>query len=232
MPPEEDRNRKEMRNGQWYPTRDFCKMGADPFAHRATTEKGSHGAAYTILQSHYTVPKMKMAWVCEYYARPTHPHEQAEDMIMQAVFYSSPFLCEKNVYGVLDTFHKRGYDGYCMFNPIDPESNKKRVKGHRGMPMTGSDAGEALCDITQAHIEDTIGFNEENKSYGYCPFPDLLQDWVDFEPDKRTVYDRSMAAGMTLIATKKVTQKVEKKFNAGDWLPKFNNAGGLSTRVK
>jgi hypothetical protein len=232
MPPEEDRNRKERRGEHWYPTREFCKTGADPFAHRATTEKGSHGAAYTILQSHYRVPRMKMAWVCEYYARPNNPHEQAEDMIMQCVFYSSYFLCEKNVYGVLDYFDKRGYDGYCMFNPLDPDGIKKRIKGHRGMPMTGTDAGEALCDITQAHINDSIGYNEEEKSYGFCPFVDLIKDWQQFQPEKRTAYDRSMAAGMALIATKKTVQKVEKTFTSSDWLPKYNNTGNVSTRIK
>jgi len=232
MPPEEDRNRKERFGGHWKPTRDFCKTGADPFAHRATTEKGSNGVAYTLLQQHYKYPNMKMAWVCQYLARTNHPHEQAEDMLMQCVFYSSEFLCEKNVYGVLDYFDKRGYDGYCMFNPLDPDSLKKRIKGHRGMPMTSSDAGEALSNITQAHIEDFIGYNEETKSHGFCPFLELISDWQKFDPIKRTEFDCAMAAGMTLIATKKPKTVIENKFTASDWLPKYNNSGIRSVRLK
>lgn len=219
MPPEEDRNKKERLSGQWKPTRDYCKTGADPFAHRATTEKGSDAACYTMLQSHHKHPLMKNAWVCEYISRPTHPHEQTEDMIMQCVFYSSYFLCEKNVYGVLDGFHKRGYDHYCLFNPIDPDSINKRAKGHRGMPMTGEDAGEALSNITQAHIEDHIGFNEEKGVFGFCPFPRLIESWQKFEPTKRTEYDAAMAAGFTLMAIMKPKYKVEKKFGPEDWLP-------------
>lgn len=232
LPPEEDRNKKERIGTHWTPTRDFCKTGADPFAHRQVTGKGSMGAAHTILESHYKFPNMKMSWVCQYLARPEHPHEQAEDMIMQCVMYSSPFLCEKNVYGVLDTFHKRGYDGYCMYNPLDPESTKKRVKGSRGMPMTGADAGEALSSITQAHISDYLGFNHETKSFGFCPFLELISDWQKFEPNNRTEYDCAMSAGMALIATKKVKQKEEFVYSANDWLPKYSNSGGISKRIK
>lgn len=232
MPPEEDRNKKERFAGHWKPTRDDCKTGADPFAHRQTTEKGSMGAAFTILQSHYKFPKMKMSWVCQYLARTNHPHEQAEDMIMQNVFYSSEFLCEKNVYGVLDYFHKRGYDGYCLFNPLDPDSLKKRIKGHRGMPMTGSDAGEALSSITQAHIEDYIGYNQETKTHGYCPFLNLISDWQKFDPNKRTAFDCAMAAGMALIATHKPKHTVEVSYTLSDWLPKYSNTGNTSRRVR
>lgn len=232
MPPEEDRNKKEMYGGHWKPNRTFCKTGADPFAHRATTEGGSMGAAYTILESHHKYPQMKRAWVCKYLARTNHPHEQAEDMIMQNVFYSSEFLCEKNVYGVLDYFHKRGYDGYCMFNPLDPDSVKKRIKGHRGMPMTGSDAGEALSNLTQAHIEDYIGFHEETKTHGFCPFHELLTDWQKFNPNKRTEFDSAMAAGMALIALQKPKYTVETSYKPSDWLPKYNNSGSISRRVR
>jgi hypothetical protein len=233
MPPVEDRNKKEIMGGHWKPTRDFCKTGADPFAHKSTEDKGSMAAGFTILQSHYTVPKMKMAWACQYLARPNSPQEAAEDMIMQCVFYSSMFLSEKNVYGMLQHFDTRGYDGYCMFNPLDPDSDDKRRKGMRGMPMTGADAGEALCDITQAHINDTIGYHEEDKSYGFCPFNDLVSDWQKFDPNKRTKFDCAMAAGMTLIATKKAMKKIDKKYtSASDWLPKWDNRGGISERIK
>lgn len=232
MPPEEDRNKKERFAGHWKPTRDDCKTGADPFAHRQTTDKGSMGAAFTILQSHYKFPRMKMSWVCQYLARTNHPHEQAEDMIMQNVFYSSEFLCEKNVYGVLDYFHKRGYDGYCLFNPLDPDSLKKRIKGHRGMPMTGSDAGEALSSITQAHIEDYIGYDQETRTHGYCPFLNLISDWQKFDPNKRTAFDCAMAAGMALIATHKPKHTVEVSYTLSDWLPKYSNKGNTSRRVR
>jgi hypothetical protein len=119
-----------------------------------------------------------------------------------------------------------------MFNPLDPDSLKKRIKGHRGMPMTSSDAGEALSNITQAHIEDFIGYNEETKSHGFCPFLELISDWQKFDPIKRTEFDCAMAAGMTLIATKKPKTVIENKFTASDWLPKYNNSGIRSVRLK
>jgi hypothetical protein len=98
--------------------------------------------------------------------------------------------------------------------------------------MTGADAGEALSNITQAHIEDYIGYNEENRSHGFCPFLELISDWQKFDPNKRTAFDCAMAAGMTLIATKKPKHKVEVTYNVSDWLPKYNNAGNTSRRVR
>jgi len=41
-----------------------------------------------------------------------------------------------------------------------------------------------------------------------------------------------MAAGMTLIATKKPKTVIENKFTASDWLPKYNNSGIRSVRLK
>lgn len=229
MPPPEDRNRKEKRNGHWFPTRDYCKTGCDPFSHRETVGKGSNGAGTTILQRHYSYPNMKMAVVCHYLHRPQHPHEFAEDMIMQSVFYSSEFLSESNKYGVLDTFHKRGYDGYCMYDPLDPEGVKKRFRGHRGIPMTGTNAREAMMDITQAYINDHMGLREDGTN-GFCPFDEIIQDWRKFEPDSWTVYDSAVSIGMALIATKKVKQTQEVNLKPSDFFQKWDNSGKISKK--
>ena len=231
MPPEEDRNRFEVRNGQKFPTREFCKTGCDPFSHRQTYEAGSMGAAMTLLESHHTAPKIKMGFVCMYVSRPNHPHEFYEDMIMQAVFYSSPFLAESNKYGVLDHFHKRGYDGYSMYNPLDPDYMKKWSKGFRGIAMTHTDNREALMNMTQAYIMDYVGSKDEFGNCGFMPFNEVIRDWQKFEPDNWTPFDLAVASGITIIATKKPKIQVEVRYQASDWLPKFNNDGNLSRRM-
>lgn len=228
MPPEEDRNKYESKLGHRFPTRDFCRTGCDPFSHRETVEKGSEGAASTILMRHYSYPKMNMSFVCHYLYRQTHPHQLAEDMIMQCVFYSSKFLCENNKYGVIDYFEKRGYDGYCMYDPLDEDSVKKWIKGRRGIPMTGIKNREALMDITQAYINDYIG-QLEDESFGFCPFDGIIDDWRRFEPSKWTKYDSAVSAGIALIATKKQQKAAEQQFaEQANWFKQWDNKGKFS----
>lgn len=218
-PPEDDRNRKERFASHWRPTRDFCVTGCDPFSHAQTVEKGSNGAAYTILKSHYKFPKMKMAWVCQYIARPKHPTDFYEDMILQCVYYSSAFLAENIKYDVIEHFHRRGYDGYNMYNPLDENHREKFIKGHRGIPTTHKDVREAAMSIMQAHIEDHMGLDEQTGEYGFCLYTDLLADLKRFEPNNWTPYDATVAAMITLIATKKPPiGKRDKEWNQNDWL--------------
>jgi len=231
-PPQEDRNRYELKSNQRWPTRDFCKTGCDPFSHAQTVEKGSEGASATILENHWKYPKMKMAWVCTYLHRPAHPTDFYEDMIMQCVYYSSPFLAENIKYDILEHFHRRGYDGFCLYNPLDPEWQKAWLKGQRGLATTHKDVREALMSITQAHIMDYIGHNEEDDSYGFCPFKDIIEQWQKFEPNNWTPYDMAVATGLALIATKKPKKAIELKFGKNDWLPKFNNSGKISKIIR
>lgn len=217
MPEPEDRNRFALgADGHRHPTRDFIVTGIDPFSHRATVDKGSLGAATSLLTSHHTA-KFKMGFVCHYLYRQEHPHKFFEDMIMQAVFYSSKVLPESNKYGVIDYFDKRGYDGYIVYNPLDPESEMKYAKGHRGIAMTHNDTREALMNITQAYIEDYIGKNFETGEWGWCPFNDILKDWKNFDPNKWTVYDSAVSAGIALIGAKKPKVVRRKVWKKEDW---------------
>jgi hypothetical protein len=230
-PPAEDRNKYELKGSHRYPTREFCKIGCDPFSHAQTVDKGSLGAAMVILEKHYAFPKMKMAWVCQYLHRPAHPTEFYEDMIMISQYYSAHFLAENIKYDVLEHFHRRGYDGYCLYNPLDPDHQKAWLKGQRGVATTSKDVREAMMSITQAHIMDYIGHDEETDNYGFCPFNDLVSQWQNFEPDNWTPYDLAVAAGMTLIATKKPKKVAEGGYKPSDWFQKFNNKGTISRRM-
>jgi len=86
--------------------------------------------------------------------------------------------------------------------------------------------------ITQAHIMDYIGHNEEDDSYGFCPFKDIIEQWQKFEPNNWTPYDMAVATGLALIATKKPKKAIELKFGKNDWLPKFNNSGKISKIIR
>lgn len=224
MPPEDDRNKYTTERGQRSPTRDFCKTGCDPFSHRATYQKGSEGAATTILNAHYLYPRMKKAIVCHYLARPQHPHEFAEDMILQSVFYSSHILIESNKFGVIDYFHKRGYDGYCLGNPLLPAAQyfKDLTAGRRGIATTFGDIREALIGMTQAYILDYVGqINEEE--YGFCPFNEILKDWRHFEPDNWTPYDSFVSTALSIAALRRPKFEPMTEFSGqANWYKAWN----------
>lgn len=218
MPPEDDRSKFEVIEGQRHPTRDFCKTGCDPFSHRATYEKGSQGAATTVLNSHYSNDRLRKAFVCHYLARPEHPHQFGEDMILQCVFYSSHLLAESNKFGVIDYFNKRGYDGFCLFNPLLPAAEyfKELRKGRRGYATTHTDPRDALMDVVQAYIEDHIG--DKEGVMGFCPFDSILKDWKNFEPNNWTPYDSFVSSALALIALRRPKYEPSSEhINISDW---------------
>jgi hypothetical protein len=230
MPPEDDRNRWEIKNGHKYPTRDFCGTGCDPFSHRATSEKGSMASATTILNRHYNEDTLKKAIVCHYLYRQEHPHEFHEDMIKQCVFYSSYFLSEKQNYSVLDHFHKRGYDGYCMYNPLDEDYFKMWFKGERGYKTVSEDSRNKLMDLTQMYIKDYIGLRPDG-TYGFCPFEAILDDWTNFDPDNWRKYDSFVSTALAIMSLHRPRVQAQKQWKSTDFLPSFNQRGNISRKI-
>jgi hypothetical protein len=200
LPPKEDRNKFELRGTtQRFPTRDFARMGVDPFDQSYTVDEGSKAAAVTMVKRHMKFPHLDHGIVCLYLHRQQHPEKFFEDMIMQAMFYSSPVLIESNKPGLLEYFRQRGYNGFAMKDPLETDP-KKIAKPQRGIPFSGQVKRQDMMDATQAYIYDYIGINEETQEYGWCPHQEVLDDWIKFDPMKWTKYDVSVAAGCAILA--------------------------------
>lgn len=223
MPPEKDRNRFEFYNGtQRKPTRSYCFTGIDPFSHDVVVDEGqgSNGAAVTILKS-YPGEEMKESVVCVYDYRQADTRKQAEDMIMQCVFYSSPALIENNVPVVINSFKDNGYLGYCEYNPIADEVKNRdnRKKGLLGYPTKSIQSVEDLISHVDVWIRDTLGAQEDG-THAFCPYDELLDQLKDFNPSKRGPYDMVMALGMAVILTRNEQKSVQIEWDFDDWLPK------------
>jgi|TARA_R110000782_G_scaffold16029_1_gene46353 hypothetical protein len=202
QPNDQDRNMFEIYTGtQKKPTRSYCFTGIDPFSHDKVVDEtqGSNGAAVTILKN-YPGEEIKEGVVCIYDYRQPDFDAQIEDMIMQCVFYSSPALIESNIYSALKGFMRNGYSGYVEYNPLETDKRKLQ-KGLKGYATTSKENVEALISFVASFILDRVGA-KENDEYGFCPFNELIQQCIDFNPEKRGPYDLVMALGLAVILTR------------------------------
>lgn len=224
QPDELDRNRFETTmGGQKKPTRDFCVTGIDPFSHgKVVDEKqGSNGAAVTILKN-YPTSDIKEGVVCIYDYRQSDPNAQVEDLIMQCCYYSSPALIESNISVGVNGFRDKGYYGYVEYNPL--ETDKRKIgKGLKGYATTSKENVENLISMSASYILDVVGKREDG-SHGFVPFNALIEQWMNFTPEKRGPFDLVMAGGLAIILARAPRQKTISNFNADDWMPKVSSA--------
>ena len=223
MPEDNDRSKFEFRGSQRFPTRNFAKTGADPFAHSHVAGKGSRAAAATIIRGYSGARRMDDSVACIYLHRTQYTEDSFEDILLQTVFYSGEILPENNVYALCDHFRQRGYDGFVMKNPLETDP-RKMAQPKKGIPFSGqgnaSRNREAMMSMTQAFIYDNIGV-KSNGEYGWCP-DEVLKDWLAFKPDKWTEYDMSVAVGAAIIATYTKSQfnRTLQEHDITDWYHK------------
>lgn len=221
QPEPHDRNRFDFTGGQKKPTRSFCYTGIDPFSHAKVVDEnqGSNGAAVTILKS-YPNCKIKEGVVCIYDYRQGTPEAQVEDMIMQCVYYSSVALIESNVSEAVNGFRRSGYDGYSIVNPL--ETKQKVIRDNKkGYPTTSVENVESLISYVTSYILDNIGKKPDGEM-GFCPFNQLIEQLLDFNPSKRTPFDLVIALGLAVIAMRAKPKKQESPWTALDWFSKIN----------
>jgi hypothetical protein len=70
---------------------------------------------------------------------------------------------------------------------------------------------------------------------GEFPFDETLDDWLNFDPDKRTEYDATISSGLAIMAcqTEKYKGKAPQntKISVGDLFKKYNHQGQIGRRV-
>jgi hypothetical protein len=151
-------------------------------------------------------------FVTEYWARPSDPIEVYEDMIKQCVYFGWKVLIERNVRNCFDYFRVRGYDNYLM---IRPESTFTEHSEDRepGLPNFSEAVRVVLMETLQSYISNNIGFIEEKQRYGVMPFNNTLKDWIEFNPEKWTDYDLTVAGMIAVVGSKGLlpTKKVTKQ---------------------
>lgn len=213
MPKPEARNKKNMVLGKKSPgnTEEGC-FGLDPYDNKTTVdERKSDAASYGFRKFDPMVPYDSGIFICEYVNRPELPEIMWEDMILQCVFYGWEILIESNKIGTINYFRMRGYENYLMKRPEETQTENSKKMEEPGIPMSGSEARQALIYATESHIINKVGWiSEEGKEkyMGKCHFEKLLDNWHKFDFDEEwTKFDCMVGAGLALLGARKYIPK-------------------------
>lgn len=161
--------------------------GIDPYDHDTTQdERRSLAASYVKKKFNPAIAAddpFNNAYICEYCARPSTAEMMYEDMIKQCFYFGCEILVENNKPGIIKYFRNRGYGDFLIHLPGNKEPGIAASK----------QTTQHLCELTEDYI-----FNNIDKVYHIK----LIEDWLEFNPEKTTKFDRAMAWGYTEVADK------------------------------
>lgn len=219
LPEPSEVNGVKYNNGKKQPKNKFHYVsGVDPYDQSKTYSNKQSMAASYVFKMHNPMSEVgSNCFVAEYHGRPPKADMFFEDMIKQSVFYGTELLYERNRPGIGEYFERRGFGGFLMHRPGGKP-------GEKGIPMTGIADRELLVRMIQNYVYDYVGWIEgveEEGRNGELFFDGLLNEWIDFDVDNWTPYDRTVASGLTLIAARASTMITEKQDGTrrGNYIP-------------
>ena len=236
VPPRNLQNRVIVKNGIKYPGNEHVgAFGCDSYDISGTVDgKGSKGALHGLTKfSMEDAPAS--TFFLEYIARPQTAEIFFEDVLMACVFYGMPILAENNKPRLLYYFKRRGYRGFSMNRP-DKVWNKLSVteKEIGGMPNSSEDIKQSHAAAIEMYINDHVGHLGDG-NYGTTYFTETLNDWAQFDINKRTKHDASISSGLAIMACnrnlyKPISNRVTQKLNLG--IARYKNEGFSSKIIK
>jgi hypothetical protein len=145
-----------------------------------------------------------------------------------------PILAENNKPRLLYHFKRRGYRGFSINRP-DKIYAKLSITEREigGIPNSSQDIIQAHAAAIETYIENAVGFDGEN--YGDVYFQRTLEDWAQFDINKRTKFDASISSGLAIMACNKsryapVNRIKREPVDIG--IKKYDNKGLLSKIIK
>jgi len=224
-----------LSNGVRYPENEHIgAFGCDSYDISGTVDKrGSNGALHGLTKfSMDDAPSNH--FFLEYIARPQTAEIFFEDVLMACVFYGMPILCENNKPRLLYYLRRRGYRGYSMNRP-DKVWNKLSVaeKEVGGIPNSSEDIKQAHAAAIESYIETYVGL--KGNIYGDMYFQKTLEDWAQFDINKRTKHDASISSGLAIMACNKnrykpIADRTTKHIDLG--IRRYNNKGVVSKIIE
>lgn len=187
-----DSNKVVENNGKFIPNNNFAnRIGCDPFKFDKTKDKRrSDCVAYNYqLQDHlYLEDEYNDMFTLEYAYRAETTREANADILKMAWLCGCQILFERNVNHWKDYFKEMNCEAFLMYLPGEVEP---------GVYTDGKGTVvQLICNYTSAYIKEFI-----KKVF----FKKLIRKdcgWLGFKVEETQVFDRPMAAGITLIAVK------------------------------
>lgn len=218
-------------SGQRQPAGFEVVGGVDPYDHKTTSDGSNSDGSCHFFRKPHPEDVESNCFVAEFCHRLDTPEAFWEECLKAAIYYNAPMLIENNKVGILNFLRQGGYYGYAMARPKQTHtkwSASRQVE--KGIPLTGDAARGYLVDAMSNYIYDNIGFNEDKETMGRCYFDSLLKDWLRFNPNKWTDYDRSVSSMLCIVAAQR-PQKEKPKAKVAQWLRKYDNSGVVSKLI-
>lgn len=211
MPDPQNQNKRIYRDGRMYPgNMDIGVFGVDPYDHSKTTDgRQSDGAAYGFNLYNPAMEDTTDMFICEYVNRPAEVFIFYEDMLKQCIFYGYQILAENNRIGLINWFIEHGAGHYLMNRPENTMTPYSRGQKSPGVPTSGEVVRDSMLGVLESYVYRNCGVDFETGKQGKILFNRLIDNLIIFEADNWTKYDPTVAAGLTLLATKKNIKKPE-----------------------
>lgn len=220
--PDELKNAKEKkRNGVAPANVSFGLLGVDPFDHKTTVDsRRSNAAMYLFKTFNPMEPLRSGCFILEYINRPPVPEMLYEDVIKTAVYYGIEFLSESQKPGLINYANDRGWGNYIKRTNVSEITMNGADKYMEGISTAGNYVREFLMNTTVTYIYENIGklsatsqskrgINPIGDYHGFCPFDELLKQWLEFDVNDWTKYDAVVASSIALLGVQNL--KIHKK---------------------
>jgi len=226
----------------FYPmNKELVRFGCDPFSLKSTHGNGSKGGLHglTMLFPEGGAPPNQ--FVLEYIARPNDETIFFEDVIKCVRYYGSPILVESNRVDLLRHMRNRGYRKFAM-NRLDKHKLNANELEYGGQTMSGKDILDSHLNAIGAWIQKYVGEISDPETgeitgMGTMPFNETLNDWLKFNPDKRTDYDATISSGLAIMACRAEKYKPKKEVKVKNvigmgLLKRYTNKGNFSKTIR
>ena len=195
-----DLNLKGETNKHYYDTglkkpsrTDIGVIGVDGYSNSQGGKRyGSKASAWVFVKYDIRDPENTGLFTGHLYGRPSEKEDLHNQIMLAAEYLGYQVYYEFVSDDYYTYFKNRGKLGYLArfpLNAIDPTKRKKDVERHYGFPVTDF----AMTKQNDAMISYIEHYSE--KIY----FIDLLEDLKNFDPNKRTAFDRSVSAMIALV---------------------------------
>jgi hypothetical protein len=210
------------------------RIATDPIQYTQTKDPRASKASihgFRLYDHSVDIGKEKSKWqshnfVFEYITRPDDPMTYCEDLAMACFFWGCSVLPEKNIKTINQFFEQNGLEKFLAYPRDFVDGIGLDVQN------TSDDAGLAsTTEVIDGYIRELIPFINE-----HCmrmPFDRTIEDWMNFDPNNRTMHDPTVSSGLTLVHARKMYVEEDKtETKISDWFDRIDNSGASSKIIE
>ena len=188
-------------------------LGVDSYDISKTVDgKGSNGAVVGKTKTNFAGAPSNSFFLV-YTDRPDKRNDFYDDVIKMCQFFGMYALVENNKPRLLEYMAEKGYRGYSLTRPDKKWSELSPFEKDFGGIPASTQTNKDVASLLKDFITDYIGQGLPHECT--CYFGDMVEEWKNFDVNKRKEFDMSVASQLALMACQyKVKQR--KTLNIGE----------------